>query len=244
MTDEELKQTVADVLKSVQELRESQREALAEQRAALAEQRVAQQAALTEQGVAQQAAQAERQAAQQVAEKEWREAMRVSEERRDRVIEQTNQQLGRLGNKLGRYTEGLAEQSLYRILLQDFQLEEAAPRVKARNNGRNMEIDFLGFTRDERKTAIAVEIKSRFGEDDFQQVMQMLQEFPKFFTEHADKKVYGLVVAVDIPENMRNRLLKAGLYLALLSNEVLQLVNPPNFVPKQYNPHFVANGTN
>lgn len=164
--------------------------------------------------------------------------LRASQRKTARIADETNKQLGRLGNKLGRYTEGLAEQSLYRILLQDFQLDEAGARVKARSNGSNMEIDFLGFTRDERKTAIAIEIKSSFGEDDFQQVMQMLKDFPRFFTEHADKKIYGLVVAVDIPENMRNRVLKAGLYLALLSNEVLHLVNPPNFVPTQYNPHF------
>jgi hypothetical protein len=165
--------------------------------------------------------------------KELQDSQKLTE----RQVRQTGKQLGELGRKLGRYTESMAEESVKRILLKDFKMDEAAQRVHARRNGRNMELDFLAFTRDERKTVIVVEIKSSFNEEDFQQVMKTIEDFPKFFTEHADKKLYAMVVAVDIPQNMRQRILKDGIYLAILGEDVFKLIKPKNFKPKQFNPN-------
>lgn len=170
-------------------------------------------------------------------EEEWRKGLEQSRREVDRQIKQTGKQLGELGRKLGRYTESMAEESVKKMLLTDFKMDKAAQRVHSKLNGSNMELDFLGYTTDERNIAFVVEIKSSFGEEDYEQVMKMIEDFPKFFTEHKDKKLYAVVVAVDIPQYFRQRLLKEGIYLAILGEDVFKLLKPRGFKPKQFNPN-------
>ena len=176
--------------------------------------------------------------------KEMREELRESQARVDRQIEltnkqikQTNKQLGELGRKMGRYTEGLAEQSLYRIFRKNFNLEFAAPLVRRARNGSTIELDFFGYSNSKENKVFVAEIKSSFGEEEFEDVMRMLENFPKFCPEHADKELYGIVAAVNIPENMRRKLWNNGIYLAVLGDEVFNLKIPPDFKPKQFNPN-------
>lgn len=157
------------------------------------------------------------------------------QEKTARTVRQTNKQLGELGRKLGGYTEGLAEQSLKKIFSENFKLEFSAKNVRRRKNGSNIELDFFGYSNSTENKAFVAEIKSTFGEEDFEQVMQTLQDFPKFFPEHSDKKLYAIVAAVSIPENLRNKLWRNGIYLAVLSREVFDLLTPPDFNPKQFN---------
>lgn len=74
--------------------------------------------------------------------------------------------------------------------------------------------------------------KSRFREDELQHVLNTLHEAPKFFPQLRDKRLYGIAVAVDIPENTRRRVLQAGLYLALPHDDTFKLVVPRGFKPK------------
>jgi hypothetical protein len=94
-----------------------------------------------------------------------------------------------------------------------------------------LELDAFGLSNQEHGDAYIVGIKSRVGEDEFQQILNTLREAPKFFPQFRDKRVYGLVVAVQIPENMRRRILKAGLYLMLAHDDTFKLAVPRGFKP-------------
>jgi hypothetical protein len=152
----------------------------------------------------------------------------------DKQIKQTNKQLGELGNRFGSYTEGLVYPSLEKILHRRFKMTVIAKSVNSKQKGHNLEIDVLGYSNDDRNEAIVVEIKSRLTEENFQQTLNTLAEFPKAFPEHADKKLYGIIVAVNTPDNMHQRVLKHGIYLAQISGETFKLTVPKNFHPKNY----------
>ena len=156
----------------------------------------------------------------------------ASGKRTDAQIKETNRQLGRLGNMQGRYTEGLVYPSIERILFEEFKMNVVAQRV--RSSRRDLEIDVLGYSNGDVGEAYVVEVKSSLGADEIKQTLGTLAEFRKAFPEHANKTVYGIVAAVDIPENMRNRVLKAGLYLARISNDTFHLAVPSGFKPKAF----------
>jgi len=49
-----------------------------------------------------------------------------------------------------------------------------------------------------------------------------------------DKAVYGILASVDLPAELRERVLKAGFYVARIHDEVFELDVPANFKPKAY----------
>jgi hypothetical protein len=152
----------------------------------------------------------------------------------DRLIKALNKQMGELGRKFGGYTEGLAMPAMENILRRRFKMDIISPHARAHMNGRSLELDLLGYSRREAGDAYIVEIKSRCDEEDLQQVLNTLQQAPTFFPQLEDKRLYGIVVAVEIPENMRRRVLKAGLYLALPHHDTFKLAVPRGFKPKAF----------
>lgn len=142
--------------------------------------------------------------------------------------------LGRLGNSLGQFTEGLVYPSIQKILRQRFKVNVVTQHARSRRNGTELELDVLGYSTGERREAYVVEIKTKFGEEQFQQFLRTLTAFPQFFPEHADKPVYGLVAAVNMAENIRQRLLKAGIYVARIHDNICTLRVPRGFKAKAF----------
>jgi hypothetical protein len=162
------------------------------------------------------------------------ERLSKAQEETQKQIKQTNKQLGELGNRWGSYTEGLAYPSLEKVLRQKFKMTVISPRIHSKQKGRNLELDILGYANDDVNAAVIVEIKSRLTEEDLQQLLDALKEFPKAFPDHADKKLYGIMAAVNVPENMKQQVLKHGIYLAQISDDTFRLTVPRNFIPKNY----------
>jgi hypothetical protein len=55
------------------------------------------------------------------------------------------------------------------------------------------------------------------------------------FPEHADKKVYGIIAAVDMSEMLKKRVLEAGFYVARIQDETFSLDTPNEFQAKCFN---------
>ena len=161
-------------------------------------------------------------------------SLAVNQKEMARQMKRTDKQLGELGNRLGGYTEGLFYPGLEHILFTKFHMDTVAPRVRSRR--KDLELDVLGYTNGTTNTAYIVEIKSRANEDAVEQLLNTLAEFPVAFPEHAGKKVYGILAAVDVPPNIRRRVAKLGIYLARTSNDMVKLEKPAKFVPKNYGP--------
>lgn len=153
----------------------------------------------------------------------------------DRQIKELGKQIGGLGNKFGGFTEGMAFPSMQRILRDQFKMEFVSPRVEVRKNGESIEWDVLAYSNEGIKTVYVVEVKSRLREEHLDEMLTDLKRFPYFFPEHQNKALYGIIAAVDVTEQMKKKVLAAGLYLALIRDDTFCLDVPENFEPKRFN---------
>ena len=169
--------------------------------------------------------------------KEWaqsRQELAEFQKETARQIRELGKQLGGLGDKFGSFTEGLALPSMTKILTRDFNMSVIAPRVRARDNGHSMELDVLAWSKDPAGDAVVVEVKSHLREDGLEQIRRILRDFRDFFPEHAQRKVYGILAAVDVPDNLREKVLREGIYLAKIHDGQFELQVPESFQARSF----------
>ena len=149
-------------------------------------------------------------------------------------LKEQGKQIGGLGAKFGSFTEGLALPSMETILRERFGMEIISPSVRASKQGQHMEIDVLAYTNGNLDTAYIVEVKSHAREDSITQLKNILQRFRFFFPEHKDKQLYGILAAVDLSTELREKILQEGLYVARIHDQVFELDIPENFHPQTF----------
>jgi hypothetical protein len=152
----------------------------------------------------------------------------------DKQLKELGKQIGGLGAKFGSFTEGLALPSMETILRQRFGMEVISPSVRVSKEGQHLEIDVLAYSNGELNTAYIVEVKSHVRQEDITQLKSILQRFRRFFPEHKDKKLYGILAAVDLSPELREKILQEGLYVAQIHDQVFELDIPDNFQPQTY----------
>jgi len=153
-----------------------------------------------------------------------------------RTVRELARQIGGLGNKFGTFTEGLMWPSLKRILFDHFDCDTVAPVTikRRRTDGREMEIDMLGYSNGEANKVVVVEMKSHLTEQDLDQFEENLRRFGEFFPEHRGKSLEGVIAAVGIKEPMTDRVLRRGFHLAKADDEAFALADPEGFVPRRF----------
>ncbi len=166
--------------------------------------------------------------------REMREEHDAIFKRNEKRFVKVNEDFGWFGNSFGRFTEGLFTPSLDKILLKDFGLDTVGHRVKKRYKDSTMEIDVLGYSNSEKNMAVVVEIKSRLRDDDIQEFLDVLKRFPKVYKEHKDKKILGMMAAVDISSEQKTKLEKSGIYVVQIKEDVFRVVSAKDFLPKDF----------
>lgn len=162
------------------------------------------------------------------------EIRRLSKET-DKKIKEVSKQIGGLGNKFGSFTEGLALPSMEKILSKHFKMDYIFPRAKSKLLEEELEIDVLAYSNGKRNEVCIVEVKSHLTMRELEQTLKTLNKFPQAFPEHANKTLYGIIAAVDASSEMKQRVLKEGLYFATIHDDHFQLKTPSHFVPKKFN---------
>ena len=162
------------------------------------------------------------------------EELRKSQAATERQIKQTNKQLGALGNKFGSFAEGMALPSMQNVLYNHFGMGIVLPRAKSRMNGHSLEVDVLAFDSVNVEDAYVVEVKSHLTSEGIQQILTTIARLPKFFPHLVTRNIYGIIAAVDIPDNVGKEALNQGLYLARISGETFKLQVPKNFQAKPF----------
>lgn len=152
----------------------------------------------------------------------------------DRQLRELKQQIGGLGDKFGSFTEGLALPSMTKILMQRFGMTFVAPRVRIRKDGRSIELDVLAYSNSGVNEVYIVEVKSHLREEGLDQMRRTLTDFREFFPEHAGKKVYGIIATVDTSDQIREKALREGFYLARIHDGQFELEVPSDFQPRAY----------
>lgn len=166
------------------------------------------------------------------AEERYLEAEQRQQEN-DRQLKELGKQIGGLGEKLGGYTEGMAYPSMRKLLAERFGMKFIAPRVLARRNGRSLELDVLAYGDDEQDgDAYLVEVKSRLRREDLVRTREKMRQAVDFIPNLRGKRLYGILAAVDIPQDLAAQVLAKGLYLARIRDDVFELQEPAGFTPR------------
>jgi hypothetical protein len=152
----------------------------------------------------------------------------------DRQIQELGKQIGGLGKKFGSFTEGLVLPSMETILFEQFGMEVVTPSARVSKQGKHIELDVLAYANGDVNTAIVVEVKSHARPESITQLIKHLHQFREFFPEHKDKKLYGILAAVDLSNAVREEVLEAGLYAARIRDEVFELDTPATFQPRDW----------
>jgi hypothetical protein len=216
MTDEELKELVASLAvaqretdKQLKELRFSQQE--------------------TDKQL-QELACAQRETWEQL--KETSQQLRETDKQLSKQLKNLAEQIGGLGNKFGSFTEGWAFPSMVKLLKKQFKMESVTTNYQINHDGKIMELDVFAHSNGELNTACIVEVKSHLREDHIEQLLRQLTRLREFLPEHANKKLYGILAGVQIPEQVKQKVLQEGLYVAAIHDEHFTLQVPDNFQPK------------
>ena len=225
MTDQELREIVAETSRVVRDLGErSERETARLRQTLEAESRKTNE---------------EIRKTQEEIRKTQEEGRRTQEEVRktQKIIQQLARQIGGVGNKFGSFTEGLAWGSIERMLRREFGADHTDYNLRrvAKAGNDEIEVDALGWNR---SNVYVVEVKSYLHSDELKRMMRNLAKFPKLFPEYAARKIYGVMVAVEIAEGMEEAVSKKGIYLARADDHLFKLISPAGFAPKV----FSANG--
>ncbi|MDO9106257.1 MAG: DUF3782 domain-containing protein [Methylovulum sp.] len=150
----------------------------------------------------------------------------------DLQLKELGKQIGGLGKKFGSFTEGLALPSMTKILRERFKMEVISPSVRVSKNGIDAEIDVLAYANSAINEVYVVEVKSHCREEAITQLNSLMANFKTLFPEHKDKKLYGIIAAVDISDALKKRVLAAGFYMARIQHETFSLDIPDEFRAK------------
>jgi ribosomal protein L9 len=150
----------------------------------------------------------------------------------DKQLKELGKQIGGLGKKFGSFTEGLALPSMTKILRERFKMEVISPSVRVSKNNIDAEIDVLAYANSAINEVYVVEVKSHLREEAITQLNSLMANFKILFPEHKDKKLYGIIAAVDISEALKKRVLAAGFYMARIQDETFSLDVPDEFQAK------------
>ena len=154
----------------------------------------------------------------------------------NKQIEATNKQIGGLHNKFGLYVEALAFPSIERILSHKFGTDSFSTRCKRSNKeGVLMEVDAIAFSNSRTNQVFMIEIKSLLNQDGLTQTLKNLKRFKQFFPEHKDKELFGVLVYTDTkPAGFEQKVLKHGLYLAHVSDDLFELQVSDTFQARSF----------
>ena len=152
----------------------------------------------------------------------------------DRQIKRLGKNLGGLGEKFGSFTEGMAFPSMNRVLRERFRMEVVSLRHQKRNGSGTMELDVFAYSNSRSNEAYIVEVKSHLREDGYERLLEVLRDFPQFFPEHREKRLFGILACVDAPENLEKKVLQSGIYLAKIHDETFRIQVPDGFAARSF----------
>lgn len=142
-----------------------------------------------------------------------------------------DKKLGKLGNRLGEFVEGFIKPAVVKL----FQERGIAVHVVTRDVevnrpelGLAMQID-LFVTNDD--SCVLVEVKSHLDLDDVNEHIERMGKFKVLFPLYADKKIYGAVAGMVIPDNIAKYAYRNGFFVIAQKGDSAVILNDDKFNP-------------
>jgi RecB family endonuclease NucS len=163
---------------------------------------------------------------------EERKKTELLQQENSKQIKEISKQIGGLNNSIGEYTENFLKQSIETLLKESFDVEVVTHDLKAKKTDKNMQIDAIGYSNSNRNELYLVELKTKLRAQDITQLDKIVKNVFTFLPEHKNKKVFGVLIAVNFDEKLAKQITDKGYYFAHISGGLLVLDQPSNFKVK------------
>ncbi|WP_017293765.1 hypothetical protein [Geminocystis herdmanii] len=148
----------------------------------------------------------------------------------DQQIKQVNQQIGKLGNRLGEFVEWQVRPSAVELFRQrGIDIHEIQSDVSVKRVDGGLEIDLLVVNDTE---VVLVEVKSKLTQRDVDEHKERLSKFKKFMPRYQNMKAYGAVAAMVVSDEVTNYAYSNGLFVLAQSGENMTITNSSQFKPQ------------
>jgi hypothetical protein len=152
----------------------------------------------------------------------------------DKQLKELGKQIGGIGNKFGSYTENIAMPSVRNIMSKKFKMDHFQSNVLIRKNGKTVELDGMAYANSDINKIFVIEIKSKVSPETFVQTDKIVEKFFDWFPEHKDKKLYIMLAGVNVPTDLREKILNKGWYFAEVNEKIFKLNVPKSFKPSAF----------
>lgn len=160
----------------------------------------------------------------------FQETARRFEETRQ-LINATNGKLGKLGNRLGEFVEGLIKPSVVRLFQErGIMVHKVLRDIEASNPnlGLATQIDLLAINLD---TCILIEVKSRLSPEDINDHWERMNKFKPLFPEYHDKRVLGALAGMVMADEVVKHAYRKGFFVIGQRGEDAVILNDEQFQP-------------
>lgn len=169
----------------------------------------------------------------QETERRFQETERILKEqsqKTDRQIKQVNQQIGKLGNRLGEFVEWQVRPSAVRLFRQKgIDVHELQSDVAVKREDGGLEIDLLVVNETE---VVLVEVKSKLTQRDVDEHLERLGKFKRLMPRYRHMRVMGAVAAMVVADEVANYAYDKGLFVLTQSGENMTILNSSEFEPR------------
>ena len=147
-----------------------------------------------------------------------------------RQNQQLNEQLGKLGNRLGEFVEWQVRPAVVRLFQErGIAVHEFYPGASARRGDEGIEIDLLVVNTTD---AILVEVKSKLTQADVDEHLERLGKFKQLMPRYGDVRAMGAVAAMVVPDEVARYAYRQGLFVLAQSGDSVVILNDAQFQPQ------------
>lgn len=149
-----------------------------------------------------------------------------------RQNQQFNEQLGKLGNRLGEFVEWQVRPVVVRLFQErGIAVHEFYPGASAQRDGEGIEIDLLVVNSTE---AILVEVKSKLTQADVDEHLERLSKFKRLMPRYDDVRAMGAVAGMVVPDEVARYAYRQGLFVMAQSGDSVVILNDTTFQPRRW----------
>jgi len=154
----------------------------------------------------------------------------------ERVVKQTNRQMGGLHRRFGELAEHMVAPGITRrfneLGYNFHSISAGGFRILDENGKVKTEVDLL---LENEEYVIAVEVKTRPDAQDIEHHTKRLEILREHKTKHHDyRKIQGAIAGAIFPQEMKELAVKAGLYVLEQSGDTMKIDIPEGFVPREW----------
>jgi len=145
---------------------------------------------------------------------------------------QLNQQIGKLGNRLGEFVEWQVRPAALRLFQErGIAVSQLYGEVILQDGNDSIEIDLLLVNSDE---AILVEVKSKLSQSDVDEHLERIRKFKRLAHQYQSTKIHGAVAGMVVPPEVARYAYRQGLFVLAQSGDGIEILNDPAFQPRTW----------